>query len=810
MKYIHLTLIFSIIPMLSFSQSAIGIISGVVIEDDKTPLAFATVTLHRTSDSTLVKGILTDDNGAFEIDNLKADSYFIRVSQIGLQKYSSTSILISQSTPSVSLPEITLNTNATTLSAVTVEAQKPFIERKLDRLIVNVENSIVSAGSSILEVLERSPNVMVNQESSINLKGKSGVIVLFDGKPTPLAGTDLINYLRTIPSTNIERIEIISNPSAKYDAAGNAGIIDIRFKKDKRLGFNGNLSLSYGQGFYDKPTAGTNLNYRTKKWNLFGAYTYSQPLGFTRFYINRKFFNPDRSVAAVFDQTSFIKQPINSHNVRLGVDLFATKKTVVGLMFNTNLSDNNREGFTNSIVTNAAQQVQYTTETNNILKARNFNGFGNFNLKHTFDSTSRELTMDIDYGEYDAKTFQNFINTYFNGEYIETAADQLETDQKGLITVKSAKADYVQPLNNQAKLELGVKLSFVKTDSDIQFFDVIDGENIFDTLRSNHFIYDENINAGYINFSREFAKTDFQFGLRMEHTVTKGVQIATSEKLSRNYVNFFPSAVVNHKITENHQLTLSYSRRIDRPSYRQLNPFRVFVDPYTYVVGDPQLKPVLTNSIDFIHTYKSRYVTELNLVRSTDVITDIFVQDDASKISNQIPANLQTLTYVNLNVTIPFSINRWFNSNFTGGAFWNKYSSPLQGGSLVNQNVAWQMRSQSSFILGKNGWSAELVGMYQARNAWGLFVIKDLGFVTAGIQKVSKDKNSTFKLNVSDVFYSNRIAVVVQYQNMDFFTNRTWDGRVVTLSFTHRFGKNTVAQARRRSSGVEDEKRRAN
>ena len=309
--------------ILGFTQNTtLGKISGTVVEENKKPLEFVTVTLHRAKDSVLVKGGLTDNKGVFDIENLKMGQYFIRISQVGFEKYASPLIDISESTPSVFLPEIALKSATTALGAVTVTAQKPFIERKLDRLVVNVENSIVSAGSSVLEVLERSPNVFVNQESSINLKGKSGVIVMIDGKPTPLAGADLIQYLKSIPSSSIEKIELITNPSAKYDAAGNAGIIDIKFKKDKRLGLNGSLTVSDGQGVYNKFNASTNLNYRTKKWNLFGSYAYGQPKNFMRFYINRKFFNADRSVESVFDQTSFTKQPIKSHVGRFGADFY--------------------------------------------------------------------------------------------------------------------------------------------------------------------------------------------------------------------------------------------------------------------------------------------------------------------------------------------------------------------------------------------------------------------------------------------------------------------------------------------------------
>ena len=481
---------------------------------------------------------------------------------------------------------------------------------------------------------------------------------------------------------------------------------------------------------------------------------------------------------------------------------------MIGALFNLNWNGSERNGKTNSLITLPNGQLDYTTRTDILLNENRFNGFGNFNLKHTFDSTGRELTTDIDYGQFSANTFQNINNANYNASNALIAGDKLNTDQNGLITVRSLKADYVNPLKNNAKFEAGIKLSIVDSDNDVKFFDVTEETPVLDQSRSNHFIYRENVNAAYVSFAKEFKKFDLQLGLRMEQTSTKGEQLATGEEFSRSYANLFPSFVINRKLSDKHQLSLSYAKRIDRPSYRQLNPFKIFVDPYTYVVGEPTLKPVLTNSYEVNHTFKNKYVTSLSYASTREVITDIFVQDDLTKISYQVPANLQDFDQVNLGVFIPISIKKWLNSSINGSVYWNQYSSPLQGGNLLNDFTAWDTRINNTFVLGKKGWSAELSGFYQSKNAWGLFIIRNLAQVSSGIQKVSKDKNSTFKLAVSDIFYTNRIAVLVKYQNMDFFTDRTWDSKVATASFTHRFGKNTVTRARQRNSGVEDERRR--
>ncbi len=348
----------------------------------------------------------------------------------------------------------------------------------------------------------------------------------------------------------------------------------------------------------------------------------------------------------------------------------------------------------------------------------------------------------------------------------------------------------------------------METDNDIQFFNEINGVNELDLNLSNHFIYKENINAAYLNYARSFARMDIQAGLRLEQTRTQGNQISTGEEFERKYAYLFPSIFVNRKLSENHLLSFSYSRRIDRPDYRQLNPFRIFVDSYTYVVGDPSLKPVLSNSFELSHTLQQKYSLTLSYVQSKEVITDVFVQDDSTKISYQIPANLQNFEQISLGASVPFSIGKWMNSSINGSIYYNRYTSLFQRGQLLNTSVSWDMNVNNAFALGK-GWSAELSGMYQSRMAWGLFIIRDLAQISAGLQKTSANKLSTLKLSMSDIFYTNHIAVIVQYQNQDWYTDRTWDSKVVTLSYVQRFGKNTVQQARRRTSGIEDEKKRA-
>lgn len=791
-----------------FAQTLAGKVTGKSIDETGKPIEFANVTLHRATDSTFVKASISDETGKFELDNIAEGNYHLKVSHASFKNFKSQSFLISAENPTINLDNIILKSNSNALKEVVVTKEKQFIERKLDKIIVNVENSIVSAGNTVLDVLERSPGVMVNQESSINLKGKSGVIVMIDGKPTPLSGTDLIVYLKSVPAANIQTIELITNPSAKYDAAGNAGIINIKFKKDQKQGFNGSATVNWSQGIYFKPSASINLNVRDKKWNFFGSHSVANPVNFTYFFINRKFFDANQNLTSTFEQISHTKHPGTNNNSRIGADFYANEKTVIGVMANGNWSNFDRNGKTDATITNPDGSLDYTTKTKISSDEDRFNGFANLNFKHSFNTSGKEITADIDYGKFDAKTVQDVRNLNANPDGSVISDTALATDQTGNIIVKSIKTDYAHPFSEKMKLEVGLKSSLVTSDNDVKFYNVENGEPILDNTKSNHFIYEENINAAYSSFAKEMEKWDFQAGLRMEHTKTNGKQLATGEQFSRNYVTFFPNIVVNRKFSENNSLSFAYSKRIDRPTYRQLNPFRVFVDSYTYVVGNPTLNSVITHSFELNHTFMGKYITTLSYTRSKESITDIFVQDDDTRISYQIPANIQDFEQFNLGIYIPFRYKKILSSTLSGAVYLNRYSSPLQGGNLQQDFTSWDVNLNNNFTIGK-GWAAELSGFYQSRMVWGLFYIKNLAQVSAGIQKVSNDKNSIFKLNISDIFLTNHIAVDVKYQNQDFYTDRTWDSRVVTLSYTYRFGKNTVSKARQRTTGVEDEKRRA-
>ena len=522
----------------------------ITVTDDKNiALENATVELLKTKDSSLVKVAITDEKGIADFEKIAFGSYLAKVT-------------LDQLCHSIFTRYRTFrfanNQRYKTFTATTVHAtrrcnryrKKPFIQKLTDRLVVNVENSIVNAGSSAMDVLERSPGVTIDQNDVIGLRGRQGVIIMIDGKPSPMTGADLANYLRGLPSSAIERIEIITNPSAKYDAAGNSGIIDIRMKKDQRFGVNGTFTAGYGQGVYPKANAGTTFNYRNKKINIFGNYNYAYRKGLNHLYLDRNFYENGNFQGRDL-KDNFARFPFSSHTARIGADFFPSKKTIIGFVVNGNFNDFTRKTDNVATVIDEHEQPVSTFQTTAGNDDNINNVFANINFKHSFDSTGRELTADFDYGSFETASISYNRTKYYYPDGTPLQDDyMLDGDQDGKLVLKTAKIDYVHPLKNKSKLEAGGKISFVSSDNDAKFFDVSSGTPQVDVNKTNHFYYKENNNAAYVNFSKAHKKFDWQVGLRGEQTNIETHQLNGDIRFDSSYFQLFPSAFFNYHIKE--------------------------------------------------------------------------------------------------------------------------------------------------------------------------------------------------------------------------------------------------------------------
>ncbi len=784
-----------------FAQS--GSISGRVLDTDGQPVTFASVLLRHFSDSSLVKTELTDDKGAYQIASVANGNYLLEVTLLAYRKYLSGKVVVAGN--NTAMPDIALQkSNNTTLKEVAIRAQKPFIEVHPDKLVVNVENSIVDAGGSALDVLQHSPGVTVDQNDNISLKGRSGVNVMINGKIQPISGQELANMLKSMPSNAVESIELITNPSAKYDAAGSAGIINIKLKKDSKSGLNGSVNGTYAQGIYGKANGGFNMNYRNNKFNFFASYNHSEREGFNHLTLQRSFYT-NSVFAGAYNQDNNYVYHFHTDIASVGMDYNISSKTTIGFILNGESDFINRTGNNYSIVVDSASQQPSSHFTTQNEAPSFWNSYAaNINLRHTFDSSGKVLAVDLDYAGYPSHGTQDYTTIYSTPD----PEAILHGDQKGITQIRSFKADYTNPFKNNAKLEAGIKTSFVTADNNLRFFDQTDTGYKADISKTDHFIYNETINAGYINVSKDWTKWSTQLGLRAEQTIAKGSDVTTDSSFTRNYLQLFPSFAVQRHVDKNDDLGITLSRRIDRPSYEQLNPFKYYLDPTTYKTGYPYLNPALSYSAELSYTYKQRFITSLNCVITTNPIVEV-IQPSATedKVTIQTTKNLTTLYYYSASGSYQFQFFKWWSNTTNANVYYSRYTGDIAGTNLNAGKVAFNIYSSNHFILPHN-WSAELSGFYQAPEQYGYMQVRQMSMIDIGIQKNLFDKQATIRLNAKDIFWHGYpSAVSYYYDYIESFVARR-DTRLVVVSFTYRFGKRTLPQSAKHSGGAEDEKKR--
>lgn len=821
MRGIVTSMILCLIGFGVFAQEKTARVTLRVMNEQYAASEGITAELLRGKDTVLMKTSISDRAGLIEFNNVKPGGYFIRLSALSYQTRLTEMFTVDGTHPAVELSSMTLlAASASQMQSVVVAAKKPFIQRLSDRLVVNVESSINNAGSSAFEILERSPMVNIDNNDILSLRGKTGVIIMIDGKVTPMSGQELSSYLRGLPSNAIERIDLITNPSSRYDAAGNAGIIDIRLKKDQRFGSNGSLNASFGQGFYSKATAGGSLNYRNKKLNAFGSYNYAYRKNLNHLFINRNFFE-NGVFSGSDDKDNFMKANVYSNNIRAGVDYFPSSKTTLGFVINSALTKVNRGSNISTFVKNSQDQPDYYFLSTANNRDHFENGVANVNIKHRFDSLGRELTADIDYGVYhSASLTRTASNFYENSGQPKALDDILDGDQNGSLKLRTAKMDYVNPLPGNSRFETGFKLSYVSSDNDARFFNVLPSSTVVDSGKTNRFFYKEYNSAAYITYFKKMKKLDAQMGLRAEQTNIDTRQVRGNKVNKQDYLRLFPSAFVNYHLKENQTLGLSVSRRIDRPSYSQLNPFLFQIDPSIYSTGNPFLQPQLTWSYEMNYTINNLNFSlgyshtsqqqNLALSRILDVIPDFVIKPgQSSNITVQIPVNLSSSNHVDFNATIPVKLAKWWNLTNNITAFYNRFNANIGGAKLNSGRPSANYRVTNSFSLSK-GWSAELNGQVNTPGRDGYMIYKAQWALSTGVQKIMLKGKGTLRFNMNDIFWTNLPAGRVEYPGRYIENWHAYrDSRVGTLSFTYRFGSNKVLQARRRTTASEEERQRA-
>jgi iron complex outermembrane recepter protein len=802
------------------SQTNTGKITGYVVDSAQHAVEAATASLLRARDSSLVKVALSDNSGSFEFEKIANGDYFITITAVGYKK--SSSKIISLSTSHITLPAFRLQqAPGKTLGQVTVTGKRPLIENKIDRMVVNVEAAPTNAGASAMEVLEKSPGVSVSNDGAISLKGKQGVIVMMDGKPTYLSPADLANVLKNMPASALDQIEIMTNPPARYDASGNSGIINIKTKKSRNEGLNGSISQGISAGWFKldnsylvpvRNTTSINLNYRKGKWNLFGNYNYNYREGRSTLDLTRKFYEKNGTLNSMSASHNEFDQRNNNHTVKAGFDYYANKKNVFGIVVNGfGLFGRPKPTVTQTILRpDGTIESVLRSVTKNKVRFANYSA--NFNYKHTFDSTGRELTADLDYIGYNNSNNLELTTSVFDAAGNPTGGLTLRGDIPGVINIYSAKADYVHPFRNNIRLDAGFKISYVKNDNEVQYDRNDNGSWVKDN-RSNHFIYEENINAAYVSVNKKWKKWSGQAGLRMENTYVKGYQVTIDSAFTRPYTSFFPTMYLNYDASKNHGFTLSYGRRIERPNYQDLNPFVWFLDSLTYRQGNPYLLPQYSHNFELRHTLMGKFTTTLNYTITDDVISQLLKQNTEKRITFLTTDNVARFRNIGVAINAPWQPAKWWNMNLFVNVFNNQYEG-VYFNSFTGQNdpidvsyTSMMVNISNTFNFAK-GWGGEVSGFYRGKTIEQLTIAEPMYFMNLGVQKNVMKGKGTWRMNIRDPFHWQQFKGHTRYSDIDVTVRNRWDNRNITVTFNYRFGKTTVAQARRRTTGASEEQNR--
>lgn len=803
-----------LLPILAFlvalSSANAQIINGLVQQISGQPVEFATVTLHKSQDSTLVKGTLTGEDGRFEIAQVSAGQYFVKSNAVGMG--TSSGPVFDYDGGNKTLETLIIDEAANELAQVTVTARRPPIEVKADKTILNVEGTVNSTGLNALELLRKAPGVVVDNNENINIKGKNAVKVMIDGRDVPVDGKDLAALLKGTQAADITNIEIISNPSAKYDAAGNAGIINIRLKKNKALGTNGNFGLETIYGESLKGGANVSLNHRGKNVNVFGNAN-----GNYGDWHNYQNFSREQN-GQFYTQEN--KEIWESRYVgyRAGADWSINSKHTVGVLVNgsVNPGDWNTQGFTNIGKVNTGGKIDTLLKATNSVENQRDNFNANFNYRFA-DTSGHSLNFDFDYGTFDIRGASYQPNRYYTPNGAELLRERIfRNNTPTLIDIFTVKSDYEQRLF-KGTFGLGVKVADVKTDNTFDFYNVVNGESKLDKDVSNRFIYEERTSAAYVNYNRMFGKKlNVQAGLRMENTDYEGQLLSAKKDTvnTNNYTEFFPSAAVTYTFNKKMGLNATYSRRIDRPSYQDLNPFENKLDELTFQRGNPMLRPQFTNSFEISPTYQGYPVMTFGYSHTKDVFTQVLKTDmrdtRATFITNENLADQKNYT---LSINAPTPIAKWWEGfvSLTGyrSHFEADFSTPETPNFKVDQSYnAFNAYSEQTIKLPK-GFSVQVSGWYNSRAFWGTLRSKPQGAMDVGIQKKLFDGKGDLRMRFGDILHTAGWGGENLFTpNLKMTANGRWESRTVTMSFNYRFGSSEVKDARQRKTGLEDEKNR--
>lgn len=798
-RYFYLLLLNFLITSFAYAQVKV---TGKVHVENSVPLASATAYLMKAKTTVILKAVVTDENGEYQFSDIQAGSYYVEAKMVGYTPNKSNVFDISKSDYKV--PAILLNTDTRKLQEVAVEGKRPMVESKPGKLVLNVENSPLAAGNNALDIVQRAPGVSLDNNNNLQLMGQSGVSVTIDGRQTYMSGEQLVNFLKSTDGNQIKSVEVITTRAAKDDAEGAVGTINIVLKKNRMEGFNGTFNITAGRGEKFRGNSSLSLNYKKNNTTVFGSYAYSDEKSHRKLLLDRVIQN--KGEKTYFKQRSILDEKEQNHSYRFGVEQRTSARNTLTVQFN---GSNNIEYNDNDSKTNVGRS--FTTLDSLLISTSQFKELfdrysANLNNEFRIDSNGRKLTLDLDWSKFKSSKRVGYNNQYFDGQMDAITPEEIQRSRMPIgIDIYVAKLDYEQPLSKVSKLEMGAKYSNVTSDNDLTFEDFLNNSWINNEKRTNHFVYKEQIAAGYIDYNNTIGKWGLKVGARGEYTFSDGNSLTLNKQVKRNYFKLFPNANLTYTLHENHILSLGYARKITRPNYRQLNPFDYFIDKLTFERGNPYLNPQFSNEFTLNYTLMQRYNVTLGINDVRDAIVESMGQDSVLKQTWVIRENLgKNLTaYLNLNIPVTVSKIWSMNNNITGIHF--DFDGMVSGRPLKRKSFLLQATSMHNLKLAKS-LSANVNLRYFSPFKYNVYDMKARWDMEVGATKTFKDQRSSLKLAVSDLFNTGNQNLKTNFGDFDSSIRQYQDRRVVRLTYSYKFG-NLKNNYRKKDTSNEEKER---
>lgn len=786
-----------------------GTIKGKATDEKKLPLPSVTIRLKKLADTTLYKAALTDLSGNFSFSNLPQGSYMLEGHLAGHQTVIKTGLIINPMDTVIDIGTLLLMPSAKMLNEVAITAQQPFIEKQIDKTVINVDQNIANTGTNALELLKKLPGVQVTPDGQITLNGKSGVNVIMDGKTTYLSADDLANLLTNTPSSDIGKIEIMTNPSAKYDAEGTGGMINIIRKKNSKIGLNGSLTESFGQGHFSRYNSSLVLNYKTAQYNLYLNNSYGYNKGFSLNGVTSDIMN---GIALSTEQVSTnTGVTINkAYNSSAGLDLYLSKKTTLTLT--GSLSDRRYNNNLTSVMTIADSNRNKTSGEKfsaiNADKPLNFTT--GVQLLHKLDTAGRNWSADVDYSNYRYRPGQ--YNTTVNYDAAGSFLNQgnVFIDESRTLHIFGSRADYVQPLPSGGKLETGLKSSYVKTINNSTYYNQLSGQNVIDSALSDYNITSENVNAAYINFNGKYRKLTMQTGLRAEQTVMKGQQLFRNVSVDQHYFELFPTLFMGYKLNDQNTLNFQFGRRVDRPDYHELVPFRRPLSPTIYFEGNPNLKPDQNWHTELTWSWQNTFFITAAYDIDRNYLRTLYYLDSNKTTITRMPTNIQGAHSWNVEASYNKELVKWFTTNTNVTVYQNLFNGSTGGFSLDDPGFATiDLVTNNSFHL-SDKLAAEADFEYESKRQFVGSVFGAYSILSLALKQKLFHNQGSITVNANNVLNTESRNTTDHYLNLNQSGHSYIYSRAVILTFNYRFGSGKLTKTQSKSGSEEEQKRAGN